>query len=357
MSTPDLLALAEELCAIPSVSGEEAALADHVERHLRASAPTLEIERFAANVVARTRLGSDRRIVLGGHLDTVPATGNARPRRNGDTLHGLGAADMKGGLAVLLALAARASSRRPRHDVTFVFYTGEEIADEHNGLRHLFAERRELLDGDLAVLLEPTAGWVEAGCQGTVHVRARFDGKRAHSARPWTGENAVHRAAPLLGRVAGYAAETVEVDGLAYRESLQVVRIEGGIANNVVPDRCTVVINRRFAPGRDMDEVIGELRALCGDADAVEVLNASPAAPPNLWNPLVAELIGVFDLPVRPKLGWTDVARFAAHGIPACNLGPGDPELAHTADERVERADLEGCLAVLGAFLGLPPGA
>ena len=348
----DLLTLTEELCAIPSVSGNEAAIADAVEKRLGDMAPRLNVERIGANVVARTDYDHERRIVLGGHLDTVPPNDNTQPRRAGDVLHGLGTADMKGGLAVMLTLAARVSAQRPRHDATFVFYEGEEVADEHNGLRRLFAERRELVDGDLAVLLEPTAGWVEAGCQGTVHVRATFDGVRAHSARPWMGTNAIHRAAPLLERVAGFDAETVDVDGLAYRESLQVVRVEGGVANNVVPDCCAVVINRRYAPSRASDEVITELRALCADADHVEVINASAAAPPNLWHPLVAELIGVYNLPVRPKLGWTDVARFAAHGIAALNLGPGDPELAHTAQERVDREDLDGCAAVLASFLG-----
>jgi succinyl-diaminopimelate desuccinylase len=237
--------------------------------------------------------------------------------------------------------------------MTLVFYEGEEVADEHNGLRRLFADRPDLVAGDLAILLEPTGGWVEAGCQGTIHVRATFHGARAHSARPWTGTNAIHKAAPLLGRVACFDAATVEVDGLAYRESLEVVRIEGGVANNVVPDRCAVVVNRRYAPNRTLDDAIAELYELCRDADDVEVLNASPAAEPNLWNPLIAELTGVFNLGIRPKLGWTDVARFAAHGVPACNLGPGDPELAHSADERIARADLDGCARVLGSFLAL----
>ena len=353
MTGTDLLALTEELCAIPSVSGNEAVLADVVEARLREAGRGLTVERIGANVVARTNLGAERRVVLGGHLDTVPPKGNETPRRDGDVLHGIGTADMKGGLAVLLALAAAAGATRPRHDVTFIFYEGEEIAEEFNGLRRLFAERRDLVEGDLAVLLEPTGGWVEAGCQGTVHVRATFDGLAAHSARPWMGVNAIHRVAPLLARIAAFEPETVDVDGLAYRESLQVVRIEGGHANNVVPDRCAVVLNRRFAPSRTIDEVVERLGVLCADADRMEVLNASPPAPPNLWDPLVAELVGVHDLPVRPKLGWTDVARFAAHGIPALNLGPGDPELAHTPDERVERIDLEHCAAVLAGFVGL----
>jgi succinyl-diaminopimelate desuccinylase len=281
----------------------------------------------------------------------VPANNNATPRRDGDVLHGLGTADMKGGLSVLLDLAGAAGATEPRHDVTFIFYEGEEVADEHNGLRRLFAERPDLVAGDLAILLEPTGGWVEAGCQGTIHLRATFTGERAHSARPWMGMNAIHRAAPFIDRCARFDAAVVEVDGLEYREALQIVRVEGGVANNVVPDRCVVTVNRRYAPSRPLDDAVAELRALAADADQVEIVNASPAAPPNLAHPMVAELIGVYNLPVRPKLGWTDVARFAAHGIAACNLGPGDPTLAHTAGEKVDRADLEGCRAVLERFV------
>lgn len=352
----ELLALAEELCAVPSVSGDEGALADLVETRLRGEAASLEVVRVANNVVARTSVGAPVRVVLGGHLDTVPPNGNARPWRDGDVLHGLGSADMKGGLAVLLDLARRVAAVPPARDVTFVFYEGEEVADEHNGLRRLFVHDPSLVNGDVAVLLEPTGGWLEAGCQGTVHVRARYRGVRAHTARPWKGRNAIHRAVGLLERVASFESATVAVDGLAYRESLQVVRVEGGVANNVVPDRCDVVVNRRFAPQRELDDVVAEVCALAADADELEVLNASPAAPPNLGDPLVADLIARFRLQVRPKLGWTDVARFAAAGIPACNFGPGDPELAHTADERVSAEDLARCAAVLGRFVGEPAG-
>jgi succinyl-diaminopimelate desuccinylase len=349
----DLLALTGELCAIPSVSLDETAMADAIEARLRETGGELVIDRVGDNVVARTMTGASRRVLLGGHLDTVPPNGNEVPRVEGDTLHGIGAADMKGGLAVMLHLAAIAAERVPRHDATFVFYEAEEIAEAHNGLRRLFAERSDLVEADLAILLEPTGGWLEAGCQGSITVRAEFDGVRAHSARSWTGVNAIHRASEFLARVAVHDAATVEVDGLAYREGLQVVRVEGGVANNVVPDHCAVVLNRRFAPVRTLDEALVEVQGWCADADRIEVLNASPAAPPNLFDPLIAELTGVYNLPVRAKLGWTDVARFAAAGTPACNLGPGDPELAHTAAEAVDRADLDGCAAVLGSFLGL----
>jgi succinyl-diaminopimelate desuccinylase len=355
VSGVDLLALTEELCAIPSVSRDETRLADIVEQRIRKEAPMLRIDRLGDNIVVHTDLGRDRRVVLAGHLDTVPPNGNEVPRRDGDTLHALGAADMKGGLAVLLALAAAldANAGSARFDTTLVFYEAEEIAEEFNGLRRLFAERPDLVAGDLAILLEPTGAWVEAGCQGTLHLRATFRGARAHSARPWMGTNAIHRASEVLARIAAHEAETVEVDGLPYRESLQVVRIEGGIANNVVPDVASFVVNRRFAPSYSIDEARAQVEALLDGADEIELINASPAAPPNLWDPLVAELIGTFDLGVRPKLGWTDVARFAAHGVPALNFGPGDPEIAHTAGEHVTRESLDGCYAVLGRFLGV----
>ncbi len=244
-------------------------------------------------MIARTELGRERRIVLGGHLDTVPANGNEVPRLDGDVLHGLGSADMKGGLAVLLRLAEEISAgREPRFDCTLAFYEGEEIADEFNGLRHVFAERPELLAGDFAVLLEPTGDHIEAGCQGTLHLRAHFEGERAHSARPWKGRNAIYAAADVLERLAAHEADTVLVDGLPYRESLQVVRIEGGVANNVVPDECTIVVNRRFAPKYSVDEARAQVEKLLEGADRVEVINASPAAPPNLGHPLAAEFVG-----------------------------------------------------------------
>ncbi len=347
----DLLELTAGLVAIPSVSHHEDTLADAIESRLRDHVPALTLERIGANVVLRTELGRDRRIVLGGHLDTVPPNGNETPRIDGDTLHGLGSADMKGGLAVLLLLAEQGTAARA--DCTFVFYEGEEVADEHNGLRRLFAERPDLVAGDLAILLEPTGGWVEAGCQGTLHLRATFDGRRAHTARPWTGENAIHRAGEVLARLARHEPDIVSVDGLGYRESLQVVRIEGGVADNVVPDSCSLLVNRRFAPSLSLDEARAQTEALLRGADRVELVTGAAAAPPNLSDPLVAEFVGTLDLAVRPKLGWTDVARFAAHGVPALNFGPGDPSVAHRADEHVTRESLEGCRRVLAYFLGL----
>lgn len=352
---PDLLALTADLIAIPSLSLKETAIADFVEARLAERAPSLECIRVGDNVIARTNSGHERRLLVGGHLDTVPADQNENPRIEGDSLFGLGAADMKGGLAVMLTLAeaAHALSTRLRFDLTVVFYVAEEIAEEHNGLRVLFAEHAELVAADLAILMEPTGAWVEAGCQGSLTVEATFSGVRAHSARPWMGDNAIHSASKALANIAAHNSDSVTVDGLEYRESIQVVHFEGGVANNVVPDSARMRINRRFAPAYDTETALAQVSALLEGATSLVVINESPAAPPNLMNPLIAEFIGTNDLAVRPKLGWTDVARFTSHGIPALNFGPGNPEIAHTRAEFVERVELDACYAVLARFIGV----
>jgi succinyl-diaminopimelate desuccinylase len=357
MADLDLLALTASLVDIPSVSHHEEALTDHLEAELRAL-PHLEVERVGANLVARTHLGRPTRVLLVGHTDTVPANGNDRARVDGDTLWGLGAADMKGGLAVALALARAVPS--PAVDVSYVFYAGEEVAAEHNGLAHLLRDRPDLLHGDVAILGEPTDGEVEAGCQGTIRLEVILQGRRAHTARPWMGRNAVHRLGAVLRAVDGFEERQPVIDGCTYREALQAVAVAGGVAGNVVPDRATVTLNRRFAPDRTEAEAEAEVRALLApvldDGDEVRVLDAAPAAHPGLANPVLRALVDDHGLRVTAKLGWTDVARFAAVGIPACNLGPGDPTLAHTAEERVERASLERAYAVLHAVLTGAPG-
>jgi len=338
----DLLARTAELVAVPSVSHQEGALADLVEQRLRALGH-LVVERVGDNVVARTELGRGQRLVLAGHLDTVPPDGNAEPRIEGDVLWGVGAADMKGGLAVMLALAEAVPE--PAVDVTWVFYVAEEVAAEHNGLRHLFAARPDLVRGDAALLGEPTGAVLEAGCQGTMRVRVTLIGRRAHTARPWMGRNAIHRAGRLLAAIADHEPRRPVIDGCEFREALQAVAVEGGVAGNVVPDRAVVTINHRFAPDRTVDEARAAVESVLAPhlepGDEVEVVDAADAAPPSLSHPLLAALRTRNDLPVRAKLGWTDVSRFAAAGIPAANFGPGDSTLAHRSDERVERASLE----------------
>ncbi len=352
MPDVDLLALTASLVDIPSESHDEAALTAHIEARLRAL-PHLEVERVGPNLVARTQLGRPRRVVLAGHTDTVPANGNATARIDGDVLWGLGAADMKGGLAVMLALAEALPD--PAVDVTFVFYAGEEVAAEHNGLGHLMRDRPDLLDGDVAILGEPTGGEVEAGCQGTLRLEVTLGGTRAHTARPWMGRNAIHRLGAVLRLLESFESRSPMIEGCQFREALQAVAVSGGVASNVVPDLASITINRRFAPDRTAAEAEAEVRALLAplleEGDEVRLVDAAPAAAPGLANPVLRSLVEDHHLAVQAKLGWTDVARFAEAGIPACNLGPGDAALAHRADERVDRASLERSYEVLHAVL------
>lgn len=340
----DLLELTAELVDIPSVSHHERVIADHIEAELR-KAPWLDVHRIGDNVVARTAGNNELRLVLAGHVDTVPPNGNEHARVDGDVLHGLGSSDMKSGVAVILELARTVAE--PAVDVTYVFYACEEVDSRFNGVTHLFAEHPELVAGDAAVLAEPTSALVEAGCQGTMRVEAAFTGRRAHTARAWMGENAVHRVAPLLSRLAAYEPRRVVLDGCEFVEGLQAVRVEGGVANNVVPDRAVVVLNHRFAPDRSPEEATSHIRQVVGDVDELEVVEVQPGAAPALGHPLLSALVTATGVPPRAKLGWTDVARFAANGIPATNFGPGDPLLAHTAEERVTRAELETAFSVL----------
>lgn len=350
MSAPSLLARTAELVEIASVSHHEKELADHVEGVLR-QATQLHVERVGDNVVARTDLGLGQRLLLAGHLDTVPPNGNERARLDGDLLWGLGSADMKGGLAVMLQLAERLEN--PSMDLSFVFYVCEEVEQEHNGLVQLLRDRPDLVEADAAILLEPTGAIVEAGCQGTARFEVLVAGERAHTARPWMGRNAVHRLAPVLERTAAYVPREPEIDGCQFKESLQAVAVEGFVAFNVVPDRARLVLNHRFAPDRTVDQAMDAVRELLGDSldeksgDAFSLLDHSAAAAPSLGHPLLKELVASTGQPPRAKLGWTDVSFFSAHGVPATNFGPGNPNLAHTADERVPAGQLEACYAAL----------
>lgn len=352
----DLLHLTRDLVAIPSESHHEAPLVDWLETELRA-VPGLDVERVGLNLVARTQLGRPTRVLLAGHTDTVPVNGNATPRIDGDILWGLGSTDMKAGLAVMVELARRVTE--PAVDVTYVFYAGEEVEAIHNGLTHLFADRPDLLHADVALLGEPTDGLIEAGCQGTMRFRVTLQGQRAHTARPWMGRNAIHRLGRLLAEVEGHDCRQPLIDGCQFREALQAVHVSGGVASNVVPDEAVVVLNHRYAPDRTAAQAEAAVRATLApvleDGDTVEVVDQADAALPSLDHPVLVALIGRNALTVDAKLGWTDVARFAAHGIPAANFGPGDATLAHTADERVAREPIERCFAALDDLLRAGP--
>ena len=358
--TADVLTLTRALVDAPSVSGTEEPLADVVEAALRALGG-LEVERIGNNVLARTDLGRDTRVVLAGHLDTVPIADNLPSRLETvdgeERLYGCGTSDMKAGDAVMLRLAGRfgVPGAQPAHDLTFVFYDNEEVEAVKNGLGRVARERRGWLYGDLAILLEPTDGDVEGGCQGTLRVVLTVPGTRAHSARSWLGVNAVHGAAPILATLAAYEAREVDIDGLHFHEGLNAVRIEGGVAGNVVPDECRVTVNFRFAPDRDEDDAEAHVREVFADVLAagvtLEVTDLSPGALPGLSEPAAAAFVAAVGRPARAKLGWTDVARFAAFGIPALNYGPGDPNLAHQRAEHVRVDRLQPAEDALLAYL------
>jgi succinyl-diaminopimelate desuccinylase len=339
----DAPTLTARLVDFPSVSGTEKPLADAVEAVLRPLAH-LTVERDGNAVVARTGLGRAERVVLAGHIDTVPVADNLPSRREGDVLHGCGTSDMKSGVAVQLRIAATVPA--PNRDLTFVFYDNEEVDAEYNGLRRIALNHPEWLAADFAVLLEPSRAQVEGGCQGTLRVRVRVPGQRAHSARSWLGENAIHRAAPVLARLAGYQPRRVTIDGLEYREGLNAVRIEGGVAGNVIPDVCTVTVNYRFAPDRGVDEALAHVRDVLHGYE-LELEDAAPGALPGLAHPAAAAFVAATGGTAHAKYGWTDVARFSELGVPAVNYGPGDPNYAHKSDEQVNVADIvetERCL-------------
>lgn len=339
--------LTAHLVDIPSVSGGETRIADEVEAVLRAH-PHLAVERDGDAIAAGTNTGRDQRVVIAGHLDTVPVADNLPSRREGDRLFGCGTSDMKSGLAVMLRLAT--AMTEPRHDVTWLFYDNEETGAARNGLGRVSRNVPHWLRADLAILMEPTSNQVEAGCQGTLRALVLATGRRAHSARSWLGSNAIHRAGEVLTRLASYQPRRVVIDGCEYREGLNAVRIEGGVSGNVVPDRCTVTINHRFAPDRSEAEALAHVQEVLAPFECVPT-DSAPAALPRLAEPAAAEFVAAVGGTPQAKLGWTDVARFAALGIPALNFGPGDPNLAHTREEHVDLPRIAECERLLRGYL------
>ena len=336
-----------ELMRIPSVTGNEDAIALYVERVL-GKTDGVNVRRHGRSVVADRGKGRPH-VVLAGHLDTVPDQGSPAPVVDADRIVGLGSSDMKSGLAVMLTLAA--TSKKSKGRLSLVFYDGEEGPISGNGLAPLLDAESEVTAADLALLLEPTANLIELGCQGTMHARVTIPGVAAHSARPWMGRNAIHLALPLLSRVAGLPIREVRMGEAVYREVMNVTLIDGGRSRNVLPDRCTLNINFRFAPDRSVENAESYLRTFCPEAAEVEIVDAAPAAPPRLDAPFVQKFLNAVGGEVRAKQGWTDVAQFALRGVPALNFGPGLPELAHRRDERVPVENLVRCHEILECFL------
>jgi succinyl-diaminopimelate desuccinylase len=329
----DVATLTAAIVDIESVSGNEKALADAVEEALRAL-PHLTVERDGDTVIARTSQGRGERVVIAGHLDTVPVNRNLPSRVEGDRLYGCGTGDMKAGVAVQLKLATLAETNR---DVTYFFYECEEIEESRNGLKRIGETRPELLEADFAVLMEPSGGIIEGGCQGTIRIDVTVPGERAHSARSWMGSNAIHNAGVVLDILRSYEPSRPVVDGLEFREGLNAVFVRGGVAGNVIPDECVVTINYRFAPDKSLADAEKHLREVF-EGYEVTVVDGAPGARPGLTHPAAAAFVEAIgdETPARAKLGWTDVARVSALGIPAVNFGPGEPSLSHTRDEYVE---------------------
>ncbi|MFD0529781.1 succinyl-diaminopimelate desuccinylase [Kitasatospora arboriphila] len=340
-------ALTAQLVDFPSVSGDEQALADAVENALRAL-PHLTVDRHGNNVVARTNLGRAERVLLADHLDTVPIADNLPSRVEGDLLYGCGTSDMKSGVAVQLRLAATLTE--PNHDLTFVFYDCEEVEATRNGLGHLAKEHPDWLAADFAVLMEPSGAVVEGGCQGTLRAEIVLTGTRAHSARSWLGDNAIHKAVEVLRRLAEYEPRRVLIDGLEYREGLNATRIDGGVAGNVIPDECTVQVNFRYAPDRSEQQAADHVREVFAGY-GLRVTDTAPGALPGLDRPAARAFLDAVGGEARAKFGWTDVARFSALGVPAVNYGPGDPNLAHKRDEHCSLSAIAEVERRLAAWL------
>ena len=347
----DVVELTEAICNIESVSGNEQALADAIEAALGAY-QHLEIIRDGDAIVARTNLGRASRVVIAGHIDTVPVANNLPVERRvidgKDVLWGRGTVDMKAGAAVQLKLAAELSS--PNVDLTWIFYDHEEVEASLNGLGRISRNRPELIEADFAVLCEPTAALVEGGCNGTMRVDVTLRGVKAHSARAWMGKNAIHAAAEVLEALNVYETQSVEVDGLTYRESLNAVLIRGGIATNVIPDECVITVNYRFAPSKSAADAEAHLREVFAGHE-VTVVDVAEGARPGLDRPEAQAFLAASGVEARPKYGWTDVARFSALGVPAVNYGPGDPNKAHADDENCPIEQIYACENGLRAWL------
>ena len=349
--TPDVLVdpvvLTRTLVDIESVSHDEKVIADCVEDVLK-QAPHLSVDRLGNTLMARTDFGRGQRVVLAGHLDTVPLNDNFPSTVEDDLIYGCGTSDMKSGVALALHLAATLPD--PCYDITYLFYEAEEVESRHNGLNLVSQTHPDWLEADFAVLLEPTYGVVEAGCQGTLRALIRTTGRRAHTARSWRGVNAIHAAGEALRRLEGYRPRTVTIDDCTYREGLNAVRISGGVAGNVVPDECVVEVNLRFAPDRSEKQALEHLHEVF-EGFEIELTDSAPGALPGLTAAPAREFLAAVGAEPAAKLGWTDVARFAALGIPALNYGPGDPLLAHAPDEHVEIGKIRDGAATLHRWL------
>jgi succinyl-diaminopimelate desuccinylase len=337
-----------ELVDFPSESRDEAALAAHVLGVLRDGGVAVRDAGDTCVLAGTTARGERPLVLLAGHLDTVPAQGNRPGRRDDDAVHGLGASDMKGAVAVMIELALAAPEANV--DLGYVFFGREELPITDSALSRLLEREPSLREADLVVVMEPTSNAIHAGCLGNVNAAWTFHGRSGHSARPWFADNAIHRAADGIHAVAAVEPVPREFDGLTFTEVVSVTRINGGIASNVIPGEAIAQVNYRYAPGRTPAEAEAWLRDLLEPYGTVEIDGNAPSAPVAVANPLVQRLIATGDLEVAPKQAWTPVAEFAGVGVDAVNFGPGEPAQAHTRDEYVPIDALVASYETLEAF-------
>lgn len=340
-------ALTLDLVNIASISQDEQAIADLIQAAL-VEVKHLKVSRISNSIIAQTNFGANQRVVIAGHLDTVPANNNFPGKKTSTEVIGLGSVDMKSGIAAALKLAAALTNAK--YDVTYLFYESEEIETKYNGLELITKQAKDLLNCDFAILMEPTNGIIEVGCQGTLRFQVSARGTRSHSARWWNGENAIHALTPVLEILNSYKSREPIIDGHKFREGLQAVKINGGVAGNVVPDEVAMTINHRFAPDTTPVQAEENMKKLFKDFN-FQLLDVASGAPTGLNNELIKDFVSKIGTAIAPKFGWTDVARFAAAGIPAINFGPGDPNLAHHPDEAVKIKQIEDVFASLKDWL------
>ncbi len=338
------------LVDIPSVTGDEERIATAVIDRLSTTFSDEDIIRIGNSVVIGRRTGRPL-VLLVGHLDTVPSQGAGPARVVGDRMVGLGSTDMKGGVAVMIHLLESADVASGPFDVIGVFYEAEEGPSANNGLEPILIELAWLVEAELAVVLEPSDGEIQLGCNGVVNATVEFHGKSSHSARPWWGENAVSKAGEWLAALHRLEPEPFRIDGLEFKEVVSVTMATGGIARNVIPDRFTLNLNYRFNPGRTVDQAVEHLRTVCAPADAVSFDDTAPAGPVDREHPLIRSLHAASAAPFSAKQGWTDVARLGTHGIMAVNFGPGETSQAHQAGESLRLADLDDSYRALEVLL------
>ncbi|MEN3282295.1 MAG: succinyl-diaminopimelate desuccinylase [Solirubrobacteraceae bacterium] len=352
MSLADRLAArALELVDIPSESRDEARLAAHALGVLRDGGVDVREAGDSCVLAGATAHGERPLVLLAGHLDTVPAQGNLPGRRDGEAVHGLGAADMKGAVAVMLELAlSGVGGDGFTVDLGYVLFPREELPFGESALTALLEREPGLREAELVVVMEPTANAIHAGCLGNINATWTFHGRAGHSARPWLADNAIHRAAKGILAVAELEPIPHDFGGLRFTEVVSVTRIAGGIASNVIPGEAVATVNYRYAPGRSAADAEAWLHELCDPYGTLVIEGNAPSAPVAVGNPLAQRLIATGDLAVEAKQAWTPVAEFAAAGVDAVNLGPGDPAQAHAREEHVRVEALVRCYETIEAF-------